>query len=330
MRKAIWDFVCFENTPGLEKIDTLRDNFLFAAFEIYHNGLANEATLCYDINALVAEYRTHEDAIIHYGKICDNTFDKLRKDSKYSNIDKANLHEYVKEELFNLYESKGLQTISDHIVALEDINIFIVTLLFEAKEIGIVLPESELKKYDSIEATGTNLGQHFRKLYSMIGTEKTADNTIISNNTIGNFIDLKPASKVNENQEEPMESEIKDEPIWQNYQIFKLEKPLANMETIYNWLSQKNFFLDKDSFGYNEFIKTIQRAYFGLDIYINKTTATHLLSYFSNFFEEPRKYKEIGAKYIKANPNKLINGNTNSPIKRLLKEIKKLSASNHS
>lgn len=311
-RKEILDFIKGENQPNQHERKDDPRKLMQAILNIYIEQRANQITLRNDIDALLYEMDLHQ------------------KPNNSSAILGLN----------------PLQTGIDHKIALFDIGTVIERLIYTAHKWGVDFDESEMKKYENVKWGKTCLAERIRFVYGTnenptpydIFNEPEKRSKIIE--LLEKFIgDLSfstelfqdEASTANENQGEQTECMLFNK---------KLEK-LPILETtllpnitgeedgIFVKLQENGIFRDEveDWFNSDLFIKSIRRAYFGLDIYSNKTYATNLLNYFSQYFKDSRKYKEIGVTYIindkgqAADPNHLVNGKTNSPIRQLIKEF---------
>ncbi len=310
-RKEILDFIKGENQPNQHERKDDPRKLMQEILNIYIEQRANQITLRNDIDALLYEMDLHQ------------------KPNNSSVILGLN----------------PLQTGIDHKIALFDIGTVIERLIYTAHKWGVDFDESELKKYENVKWGKTCLAERIRFVYGT--NEKPTPYDIFNNpekrstiiELLERFIgDLSfstelfedEASTANENQGEPKECDlfnvkIEELPILETTLLPNITKE----DGIFVKLQEKGIFREevKDWFNSDLFIKSTRRAYFGLDIYSNKTYATNLLNYFSKFFKDSRKYKVIGATYIidnegqAADPNHLVNGKSNSLIRQLIKEF---------
>ena len=316
-RKEILDFIKAENQPNQHERKDDPRKLMQAILNIYIEQRANQITLRNDIDALLYERDLHQ------------------KPNNSSVILGLN----------------PLQTEIDHKIALFDIGTVIDRLIYTAHKWGVDFDESELKKYENVKWGKTCLAERIRFVYGTnenptpydIFNEPEKRSTIIK--LLEKFIgDLSfsteifedEASTANENQGEQTECDLfneklKELPIFEMEASSKLPKISDESDGIFVKLQEKGIFRDEveEWFDSKLFINSIRRAYFGLDIYKYKTYATNLLNYFSRYFKDSRKYKEIGATYIifenvPADPNHLKNGKQNSPINKLLKELENI------
>lgn len=311
-RKEILDFIKGENQPNQHERKDDPQELMQSVLNIYIEQRANQITLRNDIDALLNAIYLHQNP-------------------NNSSV---------------ILGLNPMQTEIDHKIALFDVGTVIDRLIYTAHKWGVDFDESELKKYENVKWGKTCLAERIRFVY---GTNKNPTPYDIFNNpekrstviellekfigdlsfSIELFEDeakLETASTVNENQGEPTECDLFNVKL-KELHIFEtkglLPKISDKKDGIFVKFKEKGIFRDevKEWFDSELLINSIRRAYFGLDIYKNKTVATHLLSFFSKYFKDPINYKKIGAKYIPADPKHLINGKSNLPIKQLIKEL---------